>query len=535
MKSSDNALPVGIDAIPTEHSGSAAAAPADPIAIVSPEGIAAVLWTVAADVLIFRGGTYVAIAVFLACVPAILRIATTGTARPRALALCGGLSTLVIARLVWLGSPITVFSAMVMAVAMAMAARGQFPKVAEGAIWLLRSVFDGAGRLGRYRWTTRAIDRVRTHHRLASFGLPVLAVVVFGSLFVFANPDWLRWSLDRLWRGWSHAAVWLRDFSVWEVPFCIVAAMLGVGLMRPRRPEFMIGGASTLPPVDQTIPSSLYPAYRNTIATLIGLFAVYLAAEFWTLWVRDFPANFYYAGYAHQGAAWLTVALVLATAALSLIFGRSMRTDPRLSTIRSLAWIWSGLNFLLVLAVYNRLSLYVGYNGLTSARIVGYFGVTLVATGFALVVVKIATDRSFWWLVRSQSIALVVTIILYSVTPVDFIAHRYNVARVQRGDLAPSVMLAVKPIDDEGMLALTHLVDHPNEIIRRGVIARLQKRHAELSTERPDHWMDTQMATRLLGLHVAQVDPVAGNDVLANRLQRQMAIKDFREYAMRWY
>ena len=49
----------------------------------------------------------------------------------------------------------------------------------------------------------------------------------------------------------------------------------------------------------------VYPAFRNTLLTVIALFAAYLVFEFKTLWFRVFPEGFYYSGYAHQGAAWL--------------------------------------------------------------------------------------------------------------------------------------------------------------------------------------------------------------------------------------
>ena len=62
-----------------------------------------------------------------------------------------------------------------------------------------------------------------------------------------------------------------------------------------------------------------YAAVRNTLACVIGLFAVYLAFEFATLWFREFPKGFYYSGYAHQGAAWLTAALALGMRPLQVL------------------------------------------------------------------------------------------------------------------------------------------------------------------------------------------------------------------------
>lgn len=109
---------------------------------------------------------------------------------------------------------------------------------------------------------------------------------------------------------------------------------------------------------------------------------------------------FVYSGDAHEGAAWLTVALALATFILSLVFRGSVRCDARLPKLRMLAWAWSLENVLLAFAVYNRLFIYVGFNGMTRMRIVGLFGITAVLVGFVVVLVKIAKNHSFVWLIR---------------------------------------------------------------------------------------------------------------------------------------
>ena len=74
------------------------------------------------------------------------------------------------------------------------------------------------------------------------------------------------------------------------------------------------------------------------VAMLVDLylFAVYLALQFQTLWFRVFPKGFYYSGYAHDGAAWLSAALALATAALSAIFRGAVLQDPRLPRLLAL-------------------------------------------------------------------------------------------------------------------------------------------------------------------------------------------------------
>ncbi len=70
----------------------------------------------------------------------------------------------------------------------------------------------------------------------------------------------------------------------------------------------------------EVTPRPLFLVLRNTLAVVILVYAVYLSFEFHTLWFRAFPKGFYFSGYKHEGAAWLTIGLALATSILSLIF-----------------------------------------------------------------------------------------------------------------------------------------------------------------------------------------------------------------------
>ena len=191
--------------------------------------------------------------------------------------------------------------------------------------------------------------------------LPIVAGAAFAILFVLANPD-LRSTVD----------AWLSNVSLppgrgaaVDLPspgqgfLCTLVAGLTLGALRPlvralaarsvgeagSRPRLIAGGRRG------PRPSVAYSAVRNTLYVVVALFAAYLPFEFLTLWRRDFPDGFYYAGYAHEGAAWLTAALAAATALLSAMIRGSLLTDPRLGRVRTLAWVWSGLNFLLVAAV----------------------------------------------------------------------------------------------------------------------------------------------------------------------------------------
>jgi hypothetical protein len=273
------------------------------------------------------------------------------------------------------------------------------------------------------------------------------------------------------------------------------------------------------------------------LVAVIVLFAAYLLFEFGTLWGRTFPKGFYYAGYAHEGAAWLTTALALATAVLSLIFRGRFLKDPQIRHLKRLAWIWSAENLLLAIAVYHRLLIYVTFNGMTRMRTIGFLGITAVIVGFLLVVARIACRRGFVWLIRWQLWTVAAAAFLYVVLPVDLLIHTYNVRRVLAGDLAPVVQISVHPIDSGGLLALRPLLQCDDEIIRDGIGALLAEResrsaHATHSSE-PRHWTRFQLAERLYWRPMAHA-PLS-ESLHSSPEERDAARERFRQYAYQWY
>jgi len=264
---------------------------------------------------------------------------------------------------------------------------------------------------------------------------------------------------------------------------------------------------------------------------------VYLVFEFRTLWFRDFPEGFYYAGYAHEGAAWLTAALALATLVLSLIFRGQVLADPRLGRLRKLAWIWSVENLVLALTVYNRMHIYVDFNGMTRMRTIGLFGISAVLIGFCLVLWKILYNRGFAWLIERQLWTLAIVVYLFALTPVDALVHSYNVRRVLSGDLAPSVQISVHPINSEGILVLSPLLNCQDAIIREGIRAMLAERAIQaerLAGERARlGWSSYQLADNLLleRLRAGREDWKEYVDAS----KRAAAIERFDKYAYQWY
>tara|TARA_R110002072_G_scaffold303121_1_gene494533 strand:+ start:53894 stop:55597 length:1704 start_codon:yes stop_codon:yes gene_type:complete len=432
------------------------------------------------DVTVYRGSGFAGDAVLVAGMSLLLAVGVPSK-RPQVATwvfavLVAGAST----RLVWCGSGLSVAAGLVVMFGFAMSLVGRTPYMIHIAVFATQTFAAGHRGLNHY-WNAAA--RIRPPARvqnLFTWILPVIALLVFGALFVFANPDLASAVGARFSDLFDVLGKWWQDFSPapFEVLFCIGAGWIAIGLLRPILPTSSDTDdpRPASEPIEVSVeptPAPLFEAFRNTLFMVVGLFAGYLVFEFQTLWFREFPKGFHYSGYAHEGAAWLTVALALATAMLSLMFRGSVLNDPRFSTLRKLSWLWSIENVVLALAVYNRLSIYVNFNGMTRMRTVGLLGMTSVLVGFLLVVRKISKGHDFRWLVRRQLWTVAFAVYLYAVLPVDAWVMHHNVQRVLAGDLSPAVQISVHPTSAEGVLEMFPLTKCDDEAIREGVKATL--------------------------------------------------------------
>lgn len=505
------------------------------------EFAALLIAVVAADLMIYRGEGYAGAGAFFVAATFALLLGARGQSKIGDLAWVLPLLLLLAAKLVWNGTELTVACGAALLVAAAMCLARQRPFVLECLLFASQTIPAGFIALGRYAVGLQPVrNRNGLRHSIAIL-LPAAVVTIFAVLFVLANPDLLSWVSE----GWTEAVRkfrrWIVEFgpSPLEAAFWVGTAWLTAGLLRPLAGFRMLcqdERQRTTEPASRLEPAPLYAAYRNTLAGVVVLFAVYLAFEFATLWFREFEPGFYYSGYAHEGAAWLTVALALATLTLSVVFQGSTLRDPRLVTLRRWAAAWSIESLLLAVAVYHRMFIYIDFNGMTRMRVVGLLGISAVVAGLLLVLVKIGRSRSFVWLVRRDLWTLGLCIYLYAVLPVDSFVTWYNVRRIRAGDPAPSVQISVHPIRAEGLLMLRPLLDSEDPLIREGIRALLADRLREFDERRfraPLHWTAWQGADFRLQQDLEELRPRLAEyeDPATSRAAREA----FDRYAYQWY
>lgn len=496
---------------------------------------------IVADVTIFRGHGYTGVAVMAISAVALLWLGKGRllAARPYCWFVVGLLIVAAI-KLAWGGSLALAIFAGLLVAALAVTLDGRPPYVIH-SLWLaLQAAPAGVMALLSHRHTGAAAAEPAAKTNWLAVVLPLTLLALFGGIFIMANPDLaesVRWHGDR---AWGQLAAALRTFSFGEVLFWILVGLLTLGALQPLHQRLWSPLSIVAPAItsDKAPSDAQLHAFRNSLITLIALFAIYLVFEFRTLWFREFPEGFYYAGYAHQGAAWLTIALALTTVILSIMFRESQGASRGTLRLRVLAWVWSAENLILAAAVYNRMWIYIQFNGMTRMRMVGLLGITAVVIGLLLMLRRLARGHDFVWLAQRYAWTVALATLVYLLLPVDMIVHAYNVRRVLAGDLPPVVQIVAHPIDSGGLLVLPALLDAKNPVIRDGIRAMLADRQEAIQRsvdqQRSAGWTAWQLSDAWLAYQLDRLQP-HWTALPDDPVRRQQLRERFRSYAMQWY
>ena len=320
--------------------------------------------------------------------------------------------------------------------------------------------------------------------------IPAALVATFVGIFALANPLIARWL-----GGLSRVVSVPAPGRVVTWAFLLFGAIL---LVRPavRRSAAREAADTT----GETTRGTIMLA-RNALVPLNVVFFLYNALDATYLWAGSPPPGVSERQYAHEGAAWLTVALALLTVVVGVMFRGPLAHDPRGKLARILAFGWLAQGLVLALGTFRRLAIHITTSGLSNVRILGIFGTGVVALGLVLVGVKLLRRHAFVWLLRRQLDALVVALLGFCLLPTHLISARVNVSRVMAHQYQALVNIEEQADEAESAAALLPLVDHDDERIRRGVAAiLLNERDALRKVAGATHgWRERDLATARAG------------------------------------
>jgi hypothetical protein len=325
--------------------------------------------------------------------------------------------------------------------------------------------------------------------------IPAGLVAVFLGVFALANPVVAR----VLGTAWTALGSIVAFPSVGRMFLWLFALVVGISLLRPalRRTH----RAENAPTTDEATTTALSIA-RNALVGLNVIFFAYNAIDATYLWTGAPPAGMHTQQYAHQGAFWLTVALLMLTAVIGVMFRGALAHDARAKLTRRLAFGWMGQGLVLALGTYGRIGIHIAKSGLSDLRIVGILGTSLVVCGVVLVGLKLRQGKTFGWLVRRQLDAFALTAIVYAIAPTHLVSASVNVARVTSGEYRPVLHAFRQSHETESAAALLPLLDHSDVRVRQGVAALLEDERQNLRKEvaRQKTWRERDLTTwRALG------------------------------------
>ncbi|MDB4944663.1 MAG: hypothetical protein JWP97_4197, partial [Labilithrix sp.] len=418
------------------------------------------------------------LALFFAAIPVALLAGAHRRRLTRRLAVVGSLLAVVAGRCLYEPSAglVALGLALLFAFALSLRSRGTF--VPEAAASLLAAAARVPSRIGALAAGARRLFAGTRLGRMSVLPVVVPAglSLVFLGVFALGNPV-VAHGLGRVSEVLG-AVVGLP--SVGHLFFWGFVVVGAVTLLRPATRLARGGEAAVV--TGESSPLARTTA-RNTLGALNALFLAHNALDAAYLWSGAPPAGLDTRHYAHEGAFWLTVALVMLTAVVSVLFRGPLASDPQAKAARALAFLWMGQGVVLALGTYRRIAIHVGHSGLSDLRIVGILGTTLVVAGLGLVAWKLRHRRSFTWLLRRQLDALVLTLVVYAVLPTHLVSARVNVARIEGGEYRPVLHMFRQSMKAESADALVPLLRHPDVRVRQGVAALLERTRAQLERE----------------------------------------------------
>jgi hypothetical protein len=242
--------------------------------------------------------------------------------------------------------------------------------------------------------------------------VPLALGTIFVLLFVAANPlieEWfaaldLRSGAGKI--SFVRIGFWLAALSlIWPFIFMRTRSMLREHVAAEIQ-VFSAAGSDAAPP------GLLFGkgAILRSLLVFNALFAVQTVLDIAYLWGGvALPDGMTYAAYAHRGAYPLIVTALLA-AAFVVMAMRPGSDAERSPLIRTLVFLWTGQNVLLVISSILRLDLYVAFYSLTYWRVAAFVWMLLVAAGLVLIVARIVLGRSNSWLVTMNFGSLVLAL-----------------------------------------------------------------------------------------------------------------------------
>ncbi len=188
----------------------------------------------------------------------------------------------------------------------------------------------------------------------------------------------------------------------------------------------------------------------------------------------------------HSGINALIASIVIAIIILLYVFRGDINFYKENKTLKRLAFAWIILNIILVLSIATKNSQYVYYFGLTYKRIGVLVYLTLAVTGLITTLLKIDKVKNIWYLLRVNTRAAFIVLILSSTMNWDYHITNYNFDYAKSMDLNYLIALS-----NNNTFLLKEQAESKN--LNKDSIKLIQKKYASYLRElKRNSWQELQ-------------------------------------------
>ena len=268
-------------------------------------------------------------------------------------------------------------------------------------------------------------------------GLIALACLfLFGMLYKNANPVF----------GNLIAQINLDFISIPWLFFTLLGYVIFLHLLRPFNAEELIA-FDLAQPNELATPTELVMIGdkkkligEHTLGSMVFLalnllLIFYLSTDIVYLFQKNDITNSEYSQAVHQGVYALLFSIVCAIALILYFFRGNLNFFKGNERIKSLTYVWIGLNLLLVVITCYKNFTYVEALGLTYKRIGVFVYLLLTLTGLITAYIKVAQRKNFVYLVRTNIATVFVFLVISAAVPWDKAITSYNLNTLHNPDI----------------------------------------------------------------------------------------------------
>jgi hypothetical protein len=165
------------------------------------------------------------------------------------------------------------------------------------------------------------------------------------------------------------------------------------------------------------------------------------------------PAGVSYSEAVHDGVGALIFSIIVAIAIILIHLRGHLNFYSKNKTLKYAAYIWVLQNVLLIISTIYRNALYIHESGLTYKRIGVYVYLLLAVIGLITTLIKIAQNRTSWYLITNNVWAAYMVLIVSTFCNWDLFITNYNLSKPE-ADIEYLFSLS-----DNNLVALENIVE----------------------------------------------------------------------------